>query len=144
MKIDTIFELWEQDSKIDPLKLTESVTGIGALHHKYFKIMTHERLLLRSLEFELKTLKLKKTEFYTQGPTEETHKLGWKLPASGKVLKTEVSTYVDADPDIIELSIKIGIQNEKTELLESIIKTIGNRSYQVSAAVNWERFKAGV
>jgi hypothetical protein len=85
-----------------------------------------------------------KYEFYTQGPTKETQERGWILPASGKILKSEVNTYIEADKDIIKISLKIGVQQEKIELLDSIIRTLNNRGYNIRAAIDWYKFTMGV
>jgi Recombination, repair and ssDNA binding protein UvsY len=143
MNLDTIFSYWGEDSKVDRSNLGEAALDISSLHHKYHKIYTNERLVLRSYESKLKTLKLQKYEFYTQGPTQETVDLGWKLPPSGKILKQEVANYMEADPEIIELGLKIGLQHEKVELLESIIKTITNRGFQIKTALDYMKFTMG-
>jgi len=88
-------------------------------------------------------LKLDKYEFFTQGPDEETQQKGWKLPAKGLILKADIPMYMDADEDIIKLSLKIGVQQEKIELLESIIKTLINRGYNIKTALDWQRFING-
>jgi hypothetical protein len=91
----------------------------------------------------MKKLKLDKYEFFTQGPDEETQQKGWKLPAKGLILKADIPMYMDADEDIIKLSLKIGVQQEKIELLESIIKTLINRGYNIKTALDWQRFING-
>jgi hypothetical protein len=100
-------------------------------------------LRLRKYELDLKKLRLEKYEFYTQGPTEETHAKGWHLPPIGKVIKSEVNNYVDADDDIIQLTLKVGIQQEKIEMLESIIKSLTNRGFLIKSAIDFERFRTG-
>lgn len=144
MKIDDIYNEWEKDSQINRSELGDEALNIPKLHHKYFKIFTNERLLLRKQEAELKQLKVEKLEFYTMGPTEETHAKGWRLPPQGKILKSEVNNYIDADADIIQLTLKIGIQNEKIALLESIIKSLTARGFNIKAAIEWEKFKVGI
>lgn len=144
MKLESIFELWGEDAKINREMIDEESLKISKLHHKYHQIYTNERLTLRRLETELKVLRLEKFEFYTQGPTKETMERGWQLPPIGKILKADANTYVDADKDIINLSLKIGIQHEKIELLESIIKTIQNRGFQLKTALDWIKFTSGV
>lgn len=143
MKLESIFELWEQDSKINREILDAESLALSTLHHKYHKIYTNERLVLRRLESELKRLKLEKFEFYTQGPTKETMEKGWKLPPIGKIIRSDAGQYVDADSDIVELSLKIGIQHEKIELLESIIKNIMNRGFQIKNAIDFIKFQSG-
>lgn len=144
MKLESIFELWDVDSKINREDLSDESLRISTLHSKYHKIYTQERLTLRKYEHELKQLKLDKYEFYTQGPTKETMEKGWQLPPVGKVIRSDVDKYMDADRDIIELSLKVGVQHEKIELLESILKTIHNRGFQIKNAIDWIKFTSGV
>lgn len=144
MKLEDIFTEWEQDSRIDRSELGDEVLRIPRLHHKYFKIFTNERLILRKYEVELKQLKLAKHEFFTMGPTEETHARGWQLPPQGKVLRSDLNYYVEADNEVVNLTLKIGIQQEKLELLESIIKSLTNRGFNIKSAIDWEKFKVGI
>lgn len=144
MKLERIFEEWDADSNFDKTELGDEALKVAKLHHKYFRILTAERITKRQLEADMKVLRMEKYEFYTQGPSKETLDRGWIMPAIGKIIKSDVQNYLDADRDIIDLSLKIGIQNEKIDLLESIIKTILNRGYNIKAAIEWEKFKMGV
>jgi hypothetical protein len=144
MNIEEIFELWKDDSEIDLTDLTNSSLKTAKLHHKYYRILIEERLKLRKYELDMKSLKLEKHEFFTQGPSEETKNKGWKLPPIGKILKTDIPTYTDAEKDVQTLSLKIGVQLEKIDLLESIIKMIINRGFQIKNAIEWEKFKQGI
>lgn len=144
MKLERIFEEWDTDSNFDKTELGDEALKVAKLHHKYFRILTAERITKRQLEADMKVLRMEKYEFYTQGPSKETLDRGWIMPAIGKIIKSDVQNYLDADRDIIDLSLKIGIQNEKIDLLESIIKTILNRGYNIKAAIEWEKFKMGV
>ena len=143
MKLEEIFEQWKIDSNIDKTELGDEALKIPKLHHKYYQILINERLFLKSHESEMKRLKLDKYEFFSQGPNEETKAKSWKLPAKGLILKADIPMYMDADEEIIKLSLKIGIQQEKIELLESIIKTLMNRSYSIKAAIDWQKFING-
>lgn len=143
MKIEDIFNQWKEDSEIDKTELGDEALKIPKLHHRYYQMFISERLLLRSYEAEMKQLKLDKWEFYTQGPNEETKEKGWILPAKGLILKADIPMYMEADKDIVRLSLKIGIQQEKIELLESIIKSLTNRGYNIKAAIDWQKFTMG-
>jgi hypothetical protein len=143
MKIEDILEQWKEDSEVDRTELGDEAIKIPKLHHKYYQIYIGEKLALRSLDADMKKLKLDKYEFYTQGHTEETRALGWELPAKGMILKADIPMYMDADKETIKLSLKIGIQQEKIELLESIIKSLNNRGYNIKAAIEWIRFTNG-
>lgn len=143
MNIDDILNLWQEDVKIDRTELGDEALNIPKLHHKYYEIYVKERLILRKYEAELKQLKLDKYEFLTQGPNEETKDKGWRLPAKGMILKGDIPMYLEADQDIINLSLKIGLQQEKIELLDSIIKNIMNRNFVIKNAIDWNRFTMG-
>lgn len=143
MKLEEIYEQWKKDAEIDITELGNEAIKIAKLHHKYYQILSSERLLLKSQEAEMKRLKLDKYEFFTQGPNEETEEKGWELPAKGLILKADIPMYMDADNDIIKLSLKIGLQQEKIELLESIIRTLMNRGYNVKAAIDFQKFISG-
>lgn len=144
MKLEEIHDLWESDSKIDKTVLAGESLKIPQLHHKYYKIYSNERLVLKKLNSEYKQLKLAKFEFLTQGPNEETDEKGWELPAMGRVLKADVQNYIEADKDIINLSLKIGLQEEKVEFLESIIRSLNSRGYNIHTALEFIKFTSGV
>ena len=145
MKLDDIIGLWQEDSVINNSELGEEAIKISKLHSKYYQIFIHEKLLLRKYESQLKELRLEKSEFYMFGPsTQEQIDKGWKLPAAGKVLKTDLPNYIDADKDIIEMTLKIGLQKEKVDFLDSIIKSLTGRGFNIKAAIDYEKFKMGV
>jgi hypothetical protein len=144
MTIEELQAEWDKDTQIDRTELGQEAIKIPQLHSKYYKIYSTSRLQLRKWESEFKVLKLEKYEFYTMGPTEDTEEKGWKLPPRGAILKAEVNNYIDADPDIIKASLKIGLQQEKIQFLEDIIKSLVNRGFQIQAAISWEKFKVGI
>jgi hypothetical protein len=143
MDIEKILEEWQTDCKMDRTHLDREAVSISQLHHKYFKIMISERLLMRKLEAEMKQLKLDKHEFYTQGHTKETQDKGWSLPPKGLILKADLPMYMEADSEIVSLNLRIGYQLEKIDLLESIIKMVMNRNFQIKSAIDWIKFEQG-
>jgi hypothetical protein len=143
MDIEKILEEWQTDCKMDRTHLDREAVSIPQLHHKYFKIMVSERLLMRKLEAEMKQLKLDKYEFYTQGHTKETQDKGWSLPSKGLILKADLPMYMEADSEIVSLNLRIGYQLEKIDLLESIIKMVMNRNFQIKSAIDWIKFEQG-
>jgi hypothetical protein len=143
MTLDDIMEEWKKDCNLDRTELGEESLKIPKLHHKYYQMFSRERLLLKKYESEMKRLKLDKYEFYTMGPSDESREKGWTIPARGMILKSDVTMYMEADPDIIETNLKICYQQEKTEVLESIIKSFVGRGFNIKAAIEFEKFKMG-
>lgn len=143
MTLNEIFEMWEKDSTTNPSELGNAALNLAKLHHKYYSVFSRERLILKKLESEMKTLKLEKQEFYIDGPTEDQIEKGWKLPPKGRILKSDVSNYIEADHDIIQLNLKIAYQQEKVGALESIIRMIRDRGFHIKSAIDFEKFKVG-
>lgn len=143
MKIEEIFSLWEKDTVIDRTELGEESLRIPQLHHKYFKIFSHERLVQRSLESELKELTRIKYEYYQGVLDEETLKEREWEPQQLKILRTDIPLYMEADKELLVIKAKIQLQQEKIDLLESIIKSLQNRGYQIKAAIEWTKFQMG-
>lgn len=143
MNIEEIYEMWAQDSEIDQTNISSESANIPKLHNKYFRHYVDEGLRLKKLKAEYKKLVKLKGEYYRgELDIEELKEYGWE-PFSLKVLKTDIPTYIEADDDIINMSLRIGMQEEKVSYLESIIKMINNRGFQLKTIVDWERFRTG-
>jgi len=143
MTFEELFNEWKQDSEIDSTDLSTESLKIPKLHHKYYMLMITEKASLKKLEAQYKQLKLAKYEFYSQGHTDETRKLGWELPPKGIILKADIPMYMEADKDIVDLSLRIGVQQEKVEFLESIIKSFQTRGYLIKNSIDFLKFQAG-
>jgi len=143
MKLEEIQESWEKDSCIDRTELGEESLRIPQLHSKYYKIYSAERMLLRKLEYQYKALKQTKYEYYNGSLSEELLKEnGWE-PNPLKILRTDIPMYIESDSDINTIQARIDMQKEKIEFVESIIKSLPNRGYQIAQAISWEKFKVG-
>lgn len=143
MKLEDIKALWKADSQIDHSKLDVESTKGPQLHAKYYEFYIQERLVLRKMRGELKKLELDKWKFLTEGPTQDQHEKGWALPARGKILKTEVVRYLEADFDLQEFALRVDHQDAKVDYLYSIIDTIGKRGYAIKNAIDFIRWQGG-
>lgn len=143
MKLEEIQEHWERDSSIDRTELGEESLRIPQLHSKYFKMFSTERMLLRKLESEFKTLYREKFEYYNGTIDEETlRNNGWD-PNPLKILRSDIPMYLESDRDYRTAALRIEMQKEKVDYLESILKSLPNRGYQIAQAISWEKFKVG-
>ena len=144
MTLTEILTQWEIDSVIDKVKLSTEALKSGQLHHKYINILVRENLQLAGMKTEYNTLLMDKYILYTEGAHDlETQKKHPYLPKSGKVLKSEVEKYLNADKDMIDMTMKLANQQEKVDLLRSIIKQIEKRSYDINNAIDHQKFMAG-
>jgi len=143
MNLADILALWKIDSIMDSSELTLEGTKVPVLHHRYLSIYTDENLKLRYLNSQMRQLKLKKHEFYIQGPSKEDIANGLELPARGKVLRQDAPLYIDADKHINELQLKIDYAKEKVDTLTKIIDSINQRSYLIGHMIADTRWKGG-
>ena len=143
MKLDDIMDMWSEDCIVDRTELGEESLKLPKLHSKYLRIFTEERLLLRRLENERKELLLQKHDYYRGVmPEEDLKSNGWE-PFRLNVLKSDIPMYMEADQDIIKINLRISMQQEKVDSLESIIRSINNRGYLIKNAIEYEKFKVG-
>jgi len=143
MQLDAILDEWHKDCQIDRTELGEAALNIPQLHSKYYKMFSSERLALKRLEAEYKSLAKAKWEYY-QGlmDLEDLREWGWE-PNPLKILKQDLDRYIDSDPDIIQLTMKISYAKEKVDFLDNVIRSLNTRGYNIRAAIDWEKFKMG-
>lgn len=143
MKLNELHDLWAKDALIDRTELGEESLRIPQLHSKYFKLFSEERMVLRKYENNYKALYKTKYEYYNGMISEEELKEnGWE-PFQLRILKSDINVYMQADKELSDIELRIDLQKEKVDFLESIIKSLPSRGYQIKAAVDWERFKVG-
>lgn len=144
MKLEEIQEFWNADREIDITELANESVRIPQIHDKYLKIYIDERIRLKGLQFELTKQVRLKTDYYAGKLTqEELEKLGWEQFLQ-RLLKNEISTYIEADEDVIKSKKNIVLIEEKCYYLDSIIKMISNRGFQIKSAIDWIKYKSGI
>tara|TARA_B100001093_G_scaffold471209_1_gene493306 strand:- start:378 stop:815 length:438 start_codon:yes stop_codon:yes gene_type:complete len=143
MTLDELLENWKADAEIDRTELGNEAIKIPQLHSKYFKFYSTERLALRKLEEDAKVLKKQKYEWFNGSMDyEDLNDLGWS-PNPLKLLRADIPQYIDADKDIVSLNLKIAYAKEKVDFLDSAIRSLNTRGYNLRAAIDWEKFKMG-
>ena len=143
MKLEDIQNLWHKDSKIDYTELGTESIRIPIIHDKYLRIFTDERIRLKGFEFELSKIVRTKTEYYSgKMSQEELEHRGWEQYL-GRLLKNEISNYIESDDDIIKLKQHLVVLQEKVGYLDSVIRMINNRGFQIKNALDWLKFTNG-
>jgi DNA modification methylase len=95
------------------------------------------------LEFELSKLVRAKTDWYAgRMSQEDLEERGWDQ-FLGRLLKNEISNYIESDNDVIKIKQHIAILQEKNNYLDSIIKMLNNRGFQIKNALDWLKFSHG-
>ena len=143
MKIEDIMEMWNKDSKIDETELATESSNIPVIHNKYLKIFMAERVKLFSAKADLKKKRRLLLEYYLGELDEEELKELGRDQFYKKLLKNEVDLYIDSDDALTEQSLRVSLQEEKVNFLESVLRQINNRGFQIKNAIDWNRFITG-
>ena len=144
MKLEEIQELWNRDREIDISELATESIRIPQIHDKYLKIYVDEKIKLRKLQLNLAKISKMKSDYYSgRMSQEELDRLEWQ-PFLVKVLKSEVNSYIESDDDIIKLKETIALMEEKINYIDSVIRMINNRGFQIKSAIDWIKYKDGI
>lgn len=143
MTLDDIQDEWKKDSRINETDIASETLKIPELHSKYLRIYSQEYQNLVKMRAAHKLSEKLKIEYYSGELDRETlMEKGWE-PFPKKVLKSDLSLYLDSDKDLIRENLKISDQKLKVELLESIIKSINTRGYTIKNYIDYMRFTSG-
>jgi|TARA_B100002019_G_C21222204_1_gene575350 hypothetical protein len=138
--LDDIKSQWAEDSKLDNDLLDNESTKIPQLHSKYLNYLSDVRLIKIRKEQEYKTLIREKFEYYTGKADDIVYQ---ENPFDLKVLKQDVPMYMDADPEIQNITTRINYYEEIIFFLEKVIQQLNNRTFQIKNSIEWQKFMQG-
>ena len=140
--LDTIQEMWEKDAKIDRDNLHDESLNIPSLHAKYFQIYNTIFLLRKKAEQQRKNIRHERYGYFSGKADPDVYV---QNPFPKKIRDKDTMTkYLDADEKLSNASLKIEYYDTMLTYLESILKVIQNRTYQIKNAIEFMRFNAGM
>ena len=118
--LESVLKLWENDAVIDQTEPGKELIRIPTLHNKYLTILTKHKIATKKAHFDYLRMRKIKWEYYTGKMShEELKEYGWE--PFQFTLKSDISTYLEADGDLIKLLEKKVYHEEVVSLIESII-----------------------
>ena len=143
MSTDDISAIWAEDAKIDETNLGGEAKKIPQLHNKYYTLYYKEALKVKKLRYDYKELELAKREWLDGSMAEEDlRERGWK-PQQKKIIRQDLDKHLQADPDIIRLSLKIDYHTANADYLEDVVKTIHSRNFIINNMIAVLKFQHG-
>lgn len=140
--LEHILKLWENDAVIDQTEPSKELIKIPTLHSKYLGILTKHKIAAKRAHFDYLRMKKVKSEYFTgKLSQEELEEYGWE--PFQFVLKSDMSTYMDADKDLIKLLEKKVYHDECVSVIESIMNELKQRTWQLRDFISWEKFVNG-
>ena len=140
--LNEIQSMWEKDSKIDRDNLHEESLNIPMLHAKYHDLYNNLILLRKKAEQQRKNIRHERYEYFSGKADPDVYAPN---PFPKKIRDKDTMTkYLDADEKLSNSSLKIDYYDTMLVYLESILKQITNRTYQIKNAIEFMRFSAGL
>jgi len=141
LNLDMIQSMWEEDSKIDIDNLHEESLKVPQLHAKYHELMNNLILLRAKAEQLKKNIRHDRYEYFSGKADPDVY---IENPFPKKIRdKDTMQKYLDADEKLSESSMKIQYYETMISYLDSILKQISNRTYQIKNSIEWHKFQAG-
>lgn len=135
MTYEELQAIAENDMKLEKDNLDIESLKIPELQHKYLKFFSSYNLLAKKADSNYKILYRKKWEFYSG--KDET-------PFPLKILKQDISIYLDSDEELIEAKNKLEYYKDILSFLEGVLKSLNNRGFQIKNAIDWKKFTEGL
>ena len=96
----------------------------------------------KKANFDYLRMRKVKWEYYTgKLSKEELEQYGWE--PFQFTLKSDISTYLESDTDLIKLLEKKIYHEESVSVVEAIMSELKQRTWQLRDFITWERFIGG-
>jgi len=140
--LEQILKMWEKDSVIDQTEPSKELIKIPMYHSKYVAVLTKHRIAKQKAHFDYLRMRKVKWEYFTgKLSKEELEEHDWE--PFQFALKSDITTYLEADKDLIKLLEKKVYHEEAISVIESIMQELKQRTWQLRDFISWEKFVAG-
>ena len=140
--LESIQEMWEKDAQIDRDNLHDESLNIPSLHAKYFELYNTIFLLRKKAEQQRKNIRHERYEYFS-GKSDPQVYIDDPFPKKIRD-KDTMQKYLDADEKLSTSCLKIDYYDTMLVYIESILKVIQNRTFQIKNAIEFMRFNAGL
>ena len=140
--LEQVLKKWESDAVMDQTEPSKELLKVPKLHSAYLQILTKHRIAAKKAHFDYLRMRKIKWEYYTgKMSKEELEEYGWE--PFQFALKSDITTYLEADKDLIKLLEKKVYHEETVSVIDSIMNEIKQRTWQLKEFINWEKFVSG-
>ena len=140
MTLTELSAMIKQATTIDHNKLDAEALNIAPLYSKWICIMAVESRELRRLQIAHDKRTLERTNYYMGKADDEVYK---QEPLNHKVLKQDLPTWLNADDKYNETKSALNDQVIKITMIETFMKELAQRSFNIKNSIEYQKFKAG-
>ena len=141
MTLDELKLQVKKDLEVDDETLDKESYKNQELYAKYLDHKTNFELLLYKAKGDYKVLFRDKWEYY--GGKADA-KIYVTKPFDLKVLKTDLSIYIESDEEIITLEHKIAYLETTIKYIDGVLRSIQSSGWDIKNAISWKQFEAGM
>ncbi len=135
-----LFDELEKDAKVDETNLDGEVLKTAYLQSKWMKRYIKLNSDYRAAKRKTAKVYLERQQYYLGTASDEVYAAE---PLNRKVLKSEVSDWLDADEKVQEAREEEEILKDVTLAVEKFITTLNNRGMNINSAINYLKWKNG-
>lgn len=141
---DAISQQWSEDVKIDITRLSDEIMKTPQLHSKYLDLLMEAKMKHRKAEMAYYEMKGVRSSYYKGEMTrEQLQHYGWPQYQGIKPIKSSMGELLETDTVLMDLDSKRKYWMFIMEGLESIMKSIHSRTFDVRALVDYQKFVSG-
>ena len=141
MTLDELKLQVKKDLEVDDETLDKESYKNQELYAKYLDHKTNFELLLYKAKGDYKILFKDKWEYY--GGKADAKVYATK-PFDLKVLKTDLSIYIESDEDIIQIEHKIVYLETVVKYIDGVLKSIQSRGWDIKNAIAFRQWEHGM
>ena len=96
----------------------------------------------KEAEAKIKTMRRDKWLYYKGRASSEVYK---NMPFDLKLTtREEIDMFIEADEEYQKVVLKVDYIEQTLTFLDSVLRQINNRTYQIKNAIEWEKFQNGL
>ncbi len=144
MTLDELQAQWKKDSYINPNDIGLESIKTSSYHSFYLSELSTHKARIIKLENDYATAKKFKIKYYNGELTKEElleHSL--EQYQGKRLLKSDMDSFLAGDEQIQLIMQKVQYTSIIIAFLESVIKNLNNRNYEISNFINITKFNAG-
>ena len=141
MTLDELKEEVNNALKVNDERLDTEALKNQQLYAKYLDHKSRFESLLHKAKGDYKKMYLEKWEYY--GGKADA-KVYVTKPFDLKVLKSDLSVYIESDDEIIQCEHKVAYLETVVKYIDGVLKSINSRGWEIKNAIDWKKFEAGM
>lgn len=142
--LEAIISEWEKDAKIDVNNIQNETVNAPFLHSKYLRMLSLWKKRKYTYTQKMLEVRRKKTRYYRgEMSREELRENGWEQYQGNRLIRSELEDTLKSDGDVVAVQSKLDLIDSIIYVLESIIKMIGSRDFELSNYIKYAMFMKG-